>query len=128
MSILTNSSQIFASTRVIVFRANLAPSGAVLGPSDILDSPFYRGLKVFENRYNTKFLADETYVVGNVSEIWGHEVKLNIPLNFDIEYSDGATYSTIKKNGIYLLFVSDIGAGGNVPTLRYQSRLLYNDA
>ena len=77
----------------------------------------------FENRVRFKILADVTQVIDSTSPqmVAGHIVKR---LKLKCKYT-GAAAATWSDNGLFLVVLSDETV--NFPTLRFTSRLKYND-
>jgi len=82
-------------------------------------APF--GLKVEENKYETKMLYDRTFKVSNQNPITPFKVVL--PLNFHTNFVAGTT--GVSTGMLRLIFVSNILI--NPPSVSYKVQLSYTD-
>lgn len=120
------------SLRVICYQWNDMSTGSSPVPSDLLTQI---------STTNAPFSTFKQAIAGRITVIWDRTFMLSTndkpAVNFaflftgskffkrDVHWTPGS--STLKKNGIYLLFVSDDGAVP-YPTVQFQARIRYSDA
>lgn len=123
-TLTSNGSKSTAKVRLIVFRANKENASNLL-QSEILDNNDPNSHKSWSDRFRTKTLLDRTYDLNQqvsgtlVLKSFNFNIKLNDPINFT------AGTTAIENGGIYMMYLSDTVV--NMPTIIYQSRLLFTD-
>ncbi len=112
--------------RTIIFRDMRQVVSTVPTVSQVLSSNSPLSQFNVINRTRFKILFDRTFTIHNDVGILPVFVAImNIKLRLSMSFSGAATTS-IKKNGLFMLNISNVGA--NEPTVTFGSRLLYNDS
>lgn len=111
------------TVRMIIFKGK-SEEGASYVPADILDSIDVYSNKNEQNRYNSKFLYDEIFVLDDVKSQY-HEIKLNMELNWDTQFEPGIP--SVSNQGVWMLLLSSASAG-NQPSWEATFRTSYTDA
>lgn len=130
-TISNNSGQSRTSARVILFRYNTVDPSSGIAPAYLLEgtAPFnVRTPKDWSKRWESAILFDKTYDLGEnsaVSRLVNDVVSVDLK---DKRSTFTAAGTTTENNYVGILFLSDITAGGTVPSLLYESRVEYTDA
>lgn len=90
----------------------------VIGTNNAPFSP-----KLYDTRFQTKFLYDKTHCLTDVQNRITREVT--IPINKHCQFLAGA--QTVTTGSLKFLFVSDI-AGGSTPVIQWQARMTFMDS
>lgn len=125
-------SAVDALVRVIIF-LDTKPDGstpALTGTPGLLANatipvPSPRDL-AYRNRY--KILVDKVFQLSDVG-VRKHIIKIYKKLNYHVVFNGAnASYTTIRKNGLYSFVLSDYAnAGANDPTYKLFSRIRFTD-
>lgn len=111
-----------ASIRCMLFKGK-SEEGVSYVTSDILESLSVYSGKNEANRYNSKIIYDEVFVVDTIKS--GHvELDWNIPLNWHCQFEPGST--NVSNGGLWMLILTS--AATNQPQWDGVFRISYTDA
>jgi len=122
--LVKNSDQPLSAVRIILFKGK-AEGGEQYLPSDILQNLDVFSPKLEENKFNTKFIYDEVFIVDSVKSQYV-EFDWNKELNWHCNYVAGA--NTVGDGGLYLLMVTTAASTpGGVPVWSGTFKITYTD-
>ncbi len=113
-----------SQNRTIIVIDQRQPDSVVPGWGTVMQATNVCSLKSYSNNKRFRVLHDKVVnltATGSESQFF----KLFIKLNMDMSFS-GAAGTTMNKNGIYMLNITDQGA--NVNTLTFSSRVYFTDS
>lgn len=79
--------------------------------------------KLYDNRFQTKFLIDRTYVMDTDEST--RKFTINLPINRHTQFDQST--ATITTGILYVLFISDASPAGADPDVTWNSRLTFTD-
>lgn len=79
--------------------------------------------KLYDNRFQTKFLLDRTYTMDTDEST--KKFTISMPINRHTQFDQST--STITTGLLYVLFISDASPAGADPTITWNSRLTFTD-
>lgn len=123
-SLHCSSLQDASQARVIVFRGK-QENGVGYGASDILETTTVYSPKNYTERFRSKILYDERFMLNN-PDGGTQQVKqfnINVKLGGHVRYSEGS--NDIEDGGVYVLYISDQAT--NLPIINYYSRITFTD-
>lgn len=122
MYIVKNTLAPQTAVRVIFYQDKQTRLATIPNVNEVLQSAQYLSCYNYNTRGRFNILSDEQYVVNTNNP--NLLIKVNIPLDFKIGYSNG-TSTNWNQNAVFLLMIQDTST--NLPTVQYDLRLKYND-
>lgn len=127
-TIQIHTSANFSRVRCVVVRDKQQVGDTAPVYTDVFETaPSGSGTQAFLNKNTVgrfDIIYDRTYALD--AQRPQAIVSKMIPLKSHARYN-GSASTDIQKGGIYIMLVSDVTAGGNVPTVYLQARLAYYD-
>lgn len=113
--------------RTIIFQDRRQVSGATPLVLDVLRDAHPLSVFAIANRTRWKVLYDETFsgpsdTASRLSFVFIASMKMSMTMTWS-----GVAANTIKKNGLYMLLISNVAPAGNNPDYQFFGRILYND-
>lgn len=121
----SGSAQASQTLRLILFRDNQQISDSTPAVGDILETIDFDSPLALTNGGRFTVLMDKLVTINRASAEQRH-FKVYKRLNSQVRFN-GASSTDVQKNGLYLLYLSDINAISQPPLIKYRTRVAYTD-